>query len=338
MTDQPIISVRGLRKEFRVHKHREGMLGAVRNLFSAAGETVAAVDDVSFNIQPGEFVGYVGPNGAGKSTTIKSLTGILVPTAGVAEVCGLVPWKRRQEVAAHIGVVFGQRTQLWWDLPPVDAFGLLGKMYRVGKVEYEQRLAYFAEELELSPLMHKPVRKLSLGERMRCELTAAMLHGPKVLFLDEPTIGLDVVVKDRVRAFLRKFNRELGTTIVLTTHDLGDIEQLCSRVMVLDKGRIVHDGGLDALRLAFGGMRRLVADVEDGIDGDLDARTRVAAAMPPGARLLSWEGRRVEIEFDGARVPAPKLIAALVSVLAVADISLHDPDIESVVKRLYAGG
>lgn len=337
MTDQVIISVRGLRKEFRVHRHREGMLGAVRNLFSAAGETVAAVADVSFDIKPGEFVGYVGPNGAGKSTTIKALTGILVPTAGVAEVCGLVPWKRRQEVAAHIGVVFGQRTQLWWDLPPVDAFGLLGKMYRVGNAEYEGRLRYFTAELELGPLMHKPVRKLSLGERMRCELTAAMLHGPKVLFLDEPTIGLDVVVKDRVRAFLRKFNRELGTTIVLTTHDLGDIEQLCSRVVVLDKGRIVHDGGLDALRRAFGGMRRLVADVEEGVESGA-GRARVEAALPPGARLRSWDGRRVEIEFDGSQIPAPKLIAALVSAVPVADLSLHDPDIESVVKRLYAGG
>jgi len=335
MSDQPIITVRGLRKEFRVLKHREGFFGAVRNLFSAVGESMAAVDDVSFEINRGEFVGYVGPNGAGKSTTIKALTGILVPTAGEATVCGLVPWKRRQEVAKRIGVVFGQRTQLWWDLPPVDAFGLLRQMYRVEETEYRKRLDYFTGELELGPLLHKPVRKLSLGERMRCELTAAMLHGPEVLFLDEPTIGLDVVVKDRVRAFLRKFNQDLGTTILLTTHDLDDIEQLCSRVMVLDHGKLVHDGPLVALRKAFGGMRKLVAESENDVDSHGDLAARLKDALPAGATVTTWQGRRIEIAFDGERVPAPKLIAALVSVVPIADLSLHDPDIEAVIKRIY---
>lgn len=252
---QPVIEARGLVKEFRKHRSRPGVAGAFLDLFSRRTETVRAVDGIDLVVRAGEVVGYIGPNGAGKSTTIKMLTGILVPTSGTLRVNGMVPWRDRQRFCRTIGVVFGQRSQLWWDIAVRESFRLLQRIYRVSEDDYRRQMGMLAEVLELGDLLDVPVRKLSLGQRMRCELAAALIHNPPLLFLDEPTIGLDVMVKLRIRQFLRELNARQGTTVVLTTHDLGDIQALCRRAVILDRGRIVYDGSLDTLRQAVPGGR-----------------------------------------------------------------------------------
>ncbi|MGE5603521.1 MAG: ABC transporter ATP-binding protein, partial [Nitrososphaerales archaeon] len=257
-----MIEIRELRKDFRIYRHHRGGLGALRNLITREFSTVHAVDGVSFDIQAGELVGYLGPNGAGKSTTLKMLTGILVPTSGHLLVDGRVPWQQRREHVYHIGAVFGQRTGLWWDLPVVESMDLLRHIYRVPEPRYRQNMVLFAHLLGLDELLDKPVRSLSLGQRMRADLAAALLHDPKLLFLDEPTIGLDVVAKERIREFIRTVNRERGTTIILTTHDLGDVEKLCERVIMIDRGKIMYDGALETLRRRFGEGRVLVVDFD----------------------------------------------------------------------------
>jgi ABC-2 type transport system ATP-binding protein len=332
----PAVSVRALTREFKVYEHRPGLAGALRNLVSSKHTTVRAVDGISFDIAAGEMVGFLGPNGAGKSTVIKMLTGILVPTSGEATVHGVIPWKQRQLNARSIGVVFGQRSQLWWDLPPSEAFDLLGRIYRVPSDAFHERLAFFIRELELAPFLSTPVRKLSLGQRMRCELTAAMLHGPRVLFLDEPTIGLDIVARDRVREFLRRINREQGVTVLLTTHDLGDVEQLCRRVIVIDRGSVLHDGTLDSLHRLFGHTRRVVVDLaeEGGAAGSAGAHD-VGLPLPDGARITAREGRRVTVSFDAEKLSAPVLLAQILSSWKVAELSVQDSDIEDVVRRIY---
>lgn len=242
------IDVHDLRKQFNVQKNREGLAGALKDLFKREYNQITAVKDISFQIPQGEICGYIGENGAGKSTTIKMLTGILVPTSGHIKVNGFVPFKEREKFVKGIGVVFGQRSQLWWDIGVIESFQLLRKVYRVPEAEFRKRLDELVERLQLGELLNRPVRKLSLGQRMRCELVASLLHNPSIVFLDEPTIGLDIVVKTEIRDFLMKINREHGTTILLTTHDLQDIEALCSRVIMLDDGRIIYDGGLDELK------------------------------------------------------------------------------------------
>src|SRR5512136_858932 len=258
-----IIAVSQLCKDFQVFRHHRGLTGAFRNLFTREFRTVNAVNDVSFSIERGELVGYLGPNGAGKSTTIKMLTGILVPTSGEILVNGRVPWKERTAHAREIGVVFGQRTNLWWDLPVIESFDLLHHIYRVPEQRYYQNLLKFQDLLGLGEFMHTPVRSLSLGQRMRADLAAALLHDPKLVFLDEPTIGLDVVAKERIRQFIHSVNRERGVTVILTTHDLGDVEKLCQRVLMIDRGRLLFDGALAELRERFGGERELVVDLAD---------------------------------------------------------------------------
>ena len=247
-----IIEVERLEKTFRVARQRRGLLGALGSLVLREFSDVHAVRDVSFQIAAGEMVGCLGPNGAGKSTTIKMLTGILVPSAGRVEVLGLVPSRRRKQIAQRIGVVFGQRTQLWWDLPLVDSLELLRHVYSVPAERYARNLRRMRELLELDPFLHTPVRQLSLGQRMRGDLAAALLHEPEVLYLDEPTIGLDVVAKHRVRDFLREMNRQQGVTVLLTTHDMADVERLCSRLLIIDHGRLLYDGGLDEMRARLG--------------------------------------------------------------------------------------
>ncbi|MHC4600355.1 MAG: ABC transporter ATP-binding protein, partial [Planctomycetota bacterium] len=277
------IVVENLVKTFRIAERRPGMLGAFAGIVHRRHRTVRALDGISFAIEPGELVGYIGPNGAGKSTTVKVLSGILVPDSGRCEVAGLVPWKRRIEHVAGIGVVFGQRTQLWWDLPVIESFELLRHIYSVEGAAHKKIRDEMIALLELAPLLDTPVRQLSLGQRMRCDLAASLLHDPKILFLDEPTIGLDAVSKLTVRDFIRRLNRERGVTVILTTHDMNDIEALCSRVIVIDQGRLFADSTLDALRERVSGERRLIVDLEHE---DADIRD-------PDATVVEREGHRV---------------------------------------------
>ncbi|KNZ70991.1 ABC transporter [Thermincola ferriacetica] len=248
----PIIETEKLTKEFKVFNRREGLLGAVYDLFSRRYHTVKAVHELDFTVEEGEMVGYIGANGAGKSTTIKMLTGILTPTSGKVMVNGYSPFKEREKCTRGIGVVFGQRSQLWWDIAVIESFKLLRRIYEVPEKAFRRRLADFTEILDLGPLLNLPVRKLSLGQRMRCELAAALLHNPPLLFLDEPTIGLDVLAKEKIRDFLKRINKEENTTILLTTHDLGDIEALCPRVAIIDHGRMIYDGTLESLLKRWG--------------------------------------------------------------------------------------
>lgn len=323
-----LIEVEHLQKRFRVRRRSAGRFGALRGLLSGAAREVAAVDDVSFRVVAGEMVGYVGPNGAGKSTTIKMLTGILVPSGGRATVAGLVPWDARQRLAERIGVVFGQRTQLWWDLPLIDSLELLGRIYRVPPARFRENLRRFGDLLNLGPFLDQPVRQLSLGQRMRGDLAAALLHDPPILYLDEPTIGLDVVAKERVRTFLRDLNRETGVTVLLTTHDMTDIARLCERMIIIDRGRLLYDGGVAAIADRHGGQRRLVVD--------LDAE--VADPAVPGATLERRDGARLWLSFRREEISAPDLIARVTARYPIRDLMLEEPDIEEVVRRIYEEG
>lgn len=286
---------------------------------------VHAVDGLSFTVGAGECVGYIGPNGAGKSTTIKMLTGILVPTSGRLRVAGVEPARERVGLARRIGVVFGQRTTLWWDLPLRDSYELARRIYRIPPGRYRENLARCVELLDLGALLDTPVRQLSLGQRMRGDLAAALLHDPQVLYLDEPTIGLDVVSKARVREFLREVNREQGTTVLLTTHDLTDIEQLCDRVMVIDHGRVVHDGSLEGLHAAGRSERTLVVDLAEA----------GPAITVPGARVVRVEGPRQWLAFPAEQSAAP-LVAAVADRYPLVDLSVREPAIEDVIARMYA--
>jgi ABC-2 type transport system ATP-binding protein len=286
---------------------------------------VRAVDGVSFEIDAGSLVGYVGPNGAGKSTTVKMLTGILVPTAGRISVVGLNPSRQRIQLARRIGVVFGQRVQLWWDLPLRDSFELLRHIYRVPFERWRANLDTFTELLELAPFLETPVRQLSLGQRMRGELTASMLHDPEILFLDEPTIGLDIVAKARVREFLARVNRERGVTVLLTTHDLSDIERLCRRLLIIDHGRVIYDGGLESLIERYGEERTLIVDLEEPAEP-----LEVA-----GARVVRVEGPRQWLRFRRDSVSAAQLTAAVAAQARLVDLAIDEPDIEDVVRRIY---
>jgi ABC-2 type transport system ATP-binding protein len=304
-----IIQVEGLRKQFRTR-----------------GGPVEAVAGIDFRVEAGEFVGYAGPNGAGKSTTVKMMSGILLPSGGRVEVCGLVPYRERKRLARRIGVLFGQRTQLWWDLPLQESFDLIGHLYRIPAADRAARLGRLDEVLTLGPLLPVPVRSLSLGQRMRAELAAAVLPAPRVLFLDEPTIGLDVEAKAAVRVFLRELNRTVGTTVILTTHDLDDITRLCSRLIIIDHGRLIYDGTVEALRTAYGTTRVLVVDLVE------DEPLELA-----GAVAVRAEGRRRWFQFARDEVSAAELIARLLAGHEVADLTLEEPDIEDIVRRIYRG-
>jgi len=323
-----VITVRDLRKEFKVYQHREGFVGAIRNLASSEHSIVKAVDGISFDVDEGQIVGYVGPNGAGKSTTIKMLTGILVPTSGQIDVAGLVPFKNRKENARRIGVVFGQRTQLWWDLPVVESFQLLRRIYRVPLDRYSHNIAMFDDLLDIGRFINTPVRKLSLGQRMRCDLAAALLHDPPILYLDEPTIGLDIVAKQRIRGFLSQINRERKTTIILTTHDLSDVEKLSNRMMIIDHGKIIYDGTVEEIKRRYGKKRRLVVDLaEDYSD-----------VAVPGAEMIRRVDHRAWLQFDRDEVSASKLIAQITQKYDIIDLTLEEPEIETIVAGIYEDG
>lgn len=295
------------------------------SFFRRQQRTVAALDNISFSIEPGELVGYIGPNGAGKSTTVKILSGILVPDHGRVEVGGLVPWKARQAHVARIGVVFGQRSQLWWDLPVRESFDLLRAIYSVPQAAHDATRKELVETLDLGGFLDTPVRQLSLGQRMRCELAASLLHRPQILFLDEPTIGLDAISKLAVREFVARLAREQGVTVLLTTHDMDDIEALCTRVLVIGGGKILVDGPLEALRAQVTQERWLVLDLADPH----------ATLTIEGAELLQREGERVTLRFDPAKVSVAELIRRVDASVPVRDLFVQNPPIEEIIARFY---
>ena len=329
-----MIEARGVNKTFRVAKRRPGLLGGLRSVVNPEVRIVRAVDDLNIDIQRGEIVGLVGPNGAGKSTTIKMLTGILVPSAGRMRVAGLTPVEQRRELAAHIGVVFGQRTQLWWDLPLIDSLRLLRHLYRVPAERHRANLERLSTLLALDEFIETPVRQLSLGQRMRGDLAAALLHDPELLYLDEPTIGLDVVAKARIREFLLSLNAERGTTILLTTHDMDDVELLCSRMLIIDHGRKLYDGSVAEIRQRFGGERILVAV----LDAALPDKSAMERELPLGVSLVSAEGTRLELSFGHESMPAHELVAWLGTRCPLRDVTFQEPAIEDVIRRIYEEG
>ncbi len=319
------ILVENLIKTFQIAEHRSGMAGAFAGLLKRTYRTIHALDRVSFSIAQGELVGYIGPNGAGKSTTVKILSGILVPDGGVCEIDGRIPWKQRIEHVRQIGVVFGQRTQLWWDLPVIESFDLLHDIYRVPEHQYRTEKERLIELMQIQSLLDMPVRQLSLGQRMRCDLVAALLHRPRILFLDEPTIGLDALSKLAVRDFVKTLNRERNVTIILTTHDMDDIEALCNRLIVISNGKIISNGSIAHLRQRLKPERRLTIDLEDVEHNFRD----------PDAVLLNQEGNRLHLSFNPEKVSASELVRRLMDRYQIRDLYLENPAIEEIIAQLY---
>ena len=323
-----LIKAENLSKTFKIYSQGEGIRGYLKSFVKRDYEEVHAVEGLNLEIDSGEMIGYIGSNGAGKSTTVKMLTGILEPTSGEIEVDGRDPHKHRKKNAMNIGVVFGQKTQLWWDLPVKESFKLLKEIYEVSDEAYDERIEEFNEVLQLDEFWEQPVRKLSLGQKMRCELAAAFLHHPKIVYLDEPTIGLDVAVKERIRDFIRKMNENENITVMLTTHDIGDIEDLCKRIVVLDEGKKIYDGSLDKLVNRFS-SRRLVMQVERPEDFELEAE---------GVKEIKTTEEGLEVVFDREVISASDLMRIILEDYEVQDFQIREPDIEEVVKKVYNEG
>ena len=324
----PVIEVKELTKVFRIPKKEPGLGGAVKGLFRPQYQNKVAVDGIDFKLDAGEIVGYIGVNGAGKSTTIKMLTGVLMPTSGSIRVLGRDPHRQRVDNARDIGVVFGQRTQLWWDLALIESLNLIAKIYNVHPVKYRLMLNQFTETLELDELLNVPVRNMSLGQKMRSELAAALIHEPKVVYLDEPTIGLDLIVKERIRDFIKAECVSKGMTVMLTTHDLGDIEELCRRVIIIDDGRIIYDGPIDTIKKRFGKYREITFDTVENVNG---------LNLPDGAEMLPSADHKVQIRFDRTRSTASKVASSVMNQIEVSDFSLSEPDLGDIVKQIYNG-
>lgn len=328
------IDVKKLRKDFRVQQNRQGLSGALRDLFKREYRSITAVNDISFRIPQGEICGYIGENGAGKSTTIKMLTGILVPTSGEIRVNGYIPFKEREAFVREIGVVFGQRSQLWWDIGVIESFQLLRKVYRVGEADFKVRLDELVERLQLADILNRPVRKLSLGQRMRCELAASLLHNPSILFLDEPTIGLDIMVKTEIREFLKDMNRRYGTTILLTTHDLQDIEALCSRVIMLDDGRIIYDGGLDDLKSRWGKGKEIV--LQYGSPVDLIALHQRTEDL--GVEWSKENEYTAKVWVPQDRTNVSEVLGRVAGAADLQDIKIIETQTDDIVREIYKSG
>ncbi len=320
------IVVENLTKTYQIPERRPGLMGALIGVARRTYKTVQALDGISFSIETGELVGYIGPNGAGKSTTIKVISGILNPDSGRCEIDGLVPWEGRIAHVKRIGVVFGQRTQLWWDLPVIESFDLLRDIYSVDNDEYQATKAELVERLDIESLLNVPVRLLSLGQRMRCDLVAALLHRPSILFLDEPTVGLDSVSKLAFRDFIREINQDRKLTIILTTHDMDDIEALCKRVMVIGNGQILSDGSLETLRKRISPERLLIVDFEE----------ENAQISDVGARVIEHVGHRARLSFNPEEISASDLIARVAAQHPVRDLFVENPPIEETIARMYS--
>ncbi|HKG54980.1 MAG TPA: ATP-binding cassette domain-containing protein [Anaerolineales bacterium] len=323
-----VIEVKQLTKVFKIPRKEPGLGGAVKGLFRPQYQNKTAVNEINFQLEAGEIVGYIGVNGAGKSTTIKMLTGVLMPTSGSINVLGRDPHKQRVDNAHDIGVVFGQRTQLWWDLALIESLNLIAKIYNVHPVKYKLMLDQFTETLELDELLKIPVRTMSLGQKMRSELAAALIHEPRVVYLDEPTIGLDLIVKERIRDFIKAECISKGMTVMLTTHDLGDIEELCRRVIIIDDGQIIYDGPIETIKKKFGKFREITFETVEDVKR-LD--------LPAGAEMLSTDDHKVQIRFDRTVSTASKVAAAVMNQIDVRDFSLSEPELSDIVKQIYNG-
>lgn len=329
-----MIYVNDLRKEFKKTIKEPGLKGSVKALFRPNNEIIKAVDGISFHVGKGEMLGFIGPNGAGKSTVIKMLTGILTPTSGTCEINGHIPQANRQKYVKEIGVVFGQRTQLWWDLALRETYSVLKEIYEVPDNEFKKRMAFLNEVLELDDFISSPVRTLSLGQRMRADIAASLLHNPKVLFLDEPTIGLDVVVKDNIRNAIQKINAEEGTTVILTTHDLADIEMLCNRIVMIDKGKKVFDGEISDLKHEFGQMRDLCFELNH-TDDISKLHYVIDLKLKDDDIEVKNEGSAVSVRFNSDAVSVENMLSYTLSKVHVKDINLKDADIEEIIRRIY---
>lgn len=322
------IEVEHVSKAFKVYQRQKDLLSSVKSLFHRQYETKTAVDDISFQINRGELTGYIGPNGAGKSTTIKMLTGILVPTAGSIVVDGRIPYADRKGNAMHIGVVFGQRSQLYWDLPMEETFDLYKKMYRIDDARFKRNVAFYVDLLDMQEFLRRPVRQLSLGQKMRANLAVSLLHDPEIIYLDEPTIGLDVIAKSRIRHFITEVNKEKNTTVMLTTHDMDDIEQICSRLIMIDKGKLIYDGTLDNFKKSYSGGYMITVEFADETVTIEDKRIKV----------LKEEGPRKFLLCDKQEISAGEAITFITRNYNVVDLNLKEPEIEEVVRNIYEAG
>jgi ABC-2 type transport system ATP-binding protein len=320
-----LIKLEGISKSYKVAQRTSGVREAAKSLFYRKHTIVEALKDISFSINPGEIVGYIGPNGAGKSTTIKIMSGILVPDTGSCSIMGYTPWKDRVQYVKNIGVVFGQRSQLWWDVPVLDSFELLKDIYKIPQQEYNTTIDLLIETLELQTIVQSPVRQLSLGQRMRCEIAASLIHNPKILFLDEPTIGLDAVSKIAVRQFVKTINKEKGVTVILTTHDMNDIEALAERVILIGKGSLLYDGNLNELRKQFGTHKTITADYEKN-----SKQIHI-----PGTSILSWSPERVILSVDTEEIKTSDVITQLSNQVELQDVTIEAQPIEDIIVQLY---
>ena len=329
-----MIYAENIKKEFKKSLKEPGLKGSVKSLFNSKYETVTAVDDITFHVPEGEILGFIGPNGAGKSTVIKMLTGILTPTAGICKINGKNPQADRKKYVKEIGVVFGQRTQLWWDLPLRETYTVLKEIYEVDEQQFKKRMTFLNDVLELENFITSPVRTLSLGQRMRADIAASLLHSPKVLFLDEPTIGLDVVVKDNIRQAIAKINEEEKTTVILTTHDLNDIETLCKRIVMIDKGHKVYDGSLHELKVNYGNIRELNFEVAEERDmAKLDYEK--AFGTKDGNVTMKCDGMLAQVKFDTNHITIPDMLQYTLSQVKIKDMNVKDADVEEIIRHLY---
>ncbi|WP_304681046.1 ATP-binding cassette domain-containing protein [uncultured Clostridium sp.] len=328
-----MIRVESLSKDFKINKKYAGFKGAIKSFFTSEYTIKKAVDNISFEIDDGEIVGYIGANGAGKSTTIKMMTGILKPTNGIVSVNGLVPYENREKNAKNIGVVFGQKTQLWWDLPISETFSLLKDIYDVSDEDFNERMNFLKEVLELDEFFLSPVRTLSLGQRMRADLAAALIHNPKVIYLDEPTIGLDVVVKERVRKAIKEINEKYNTTIILTTHDLNDIEELCSRIIIIDKGKKIYDGEINGVKEKFGYLTTVEIQIKEEIN--LESFNEFNEMKYDCEFKLNFNENKLSITFNKNKISSSEIIGRVMKKLSVIDFAVKETSIEDIVKKMY---
>ena len=328
-----IIEIKNVTKEFKVLNRREGLKGSIKDLFSRDYKTVTAVNNISMSIEQGEIVGYLGPNGAGKSTTIQMMTGVLEPTSGEILVDGNVPYKNRSKNAQNIGVVFGQRSQLWWALPLIESFRLLKDVYQIGDNQYDSIIELYKSLVDIEPLLHKPVRQMSLGQRTLSDILAAFLHDPKIVFLDEPTIGLDVSMKAKIRTLINALNKEKNTTVILTTHDMGDVDALCRRIVIIDKGKMLYDNDIEHLKSFFGSYRTLKIRV----DGDLKKQSEVIQKEVPDF-AVSADDEWISVLVDEDKKKVVDVLSQLQSSYSIKDMKLEEISSEDVIRKIYEEG